>query len=196
MKPLLYSFRRCPYAIRTRMIINYCHFPVEIIEIDLKNKPAKLIEISRKATVPVLHLQDGKVIDESRDIIKYVLDETKNEDLIPTDKEEGEKLIDENDNYFKIYLDKYKYPDRQTEDSSQNHRQKAEIFLKKLEEILNKSKFLFQSKISYIDICILPFIRQFAFVDKVWFDNSEYKNLKIWLDYFLNSEIFLNIMKK
>jgi glutathione S-transferase len=200
MIPLLYSFRRCPYAIRTRMVITYCDFSVEIREVDLKNKPAELLKISPKGTVPVLQLAretfNGKVIDQSRDIIKYVLAETQNKNLLPESVAEGEKLIDENDQYFKIYLDKYKYPQKFPEETAINYRGKAEVFLKKLEAILSQNKFLSGDKLSYIDIAIFPFIRQFAMVDKNWFDNSQYKNLKNWLDFFLNSEIFLAAMEK
>jgi glutathione S-transferase len=195
MIPILYSFKRCPYAIRARMVIRHCGFLVEIKEVDLKNKPIELIKISPKATVPVLQLESGKVIDQSLEIIKYVLGETKNSDLIPEAILEGEKLIEENDQYFKIYLDKYKYPQRFPENSAVNYRENGEVFLKKLEEILSQRKFLCGANISYIDIAIFPFIRQFAMVDPAWFDNSQYKNLRNWLKFFLNSEIFLAVMR-
>ncbi len=208
--PVLYSFRRCPYAIRSRMALRYSNIHVEHREVELKSKPLSMLNYSRKGTVPVLVLQDGTVIDESREIITWALkindpDNWKASGLPLRDglskvdtsiNDKMEMLVEKNDNYFKQYLDKYKYSDRYPENTQEFYRHKAEEFLIELENHLSNNLFLFSPKISVADISIFPFIRQFAFVDKVWFDQSKYKYLKIWLEVFLTSDLFNAVMEK
>ena len=109
---------------------------------------------------------------------------------------EAERLIDYNDNEFKKYLDLYKYADRYPEKSVEYYRQQAEVFLEKLEHELNKTKFILKDDITFVDMAIFPFIRQFAFVDKDWFDQSQYNKLKKWLGILLETSLFNEVMKK
>lgn len=202
----LYSFRRCPYAMRGRLTCAL-FLPaqsLELREVVLKNKPAELIEISPKATVPVLQLGDGQVIDESRDIALWALeqaalnessDEVKAQYLPFHLQLDIEELIDENDGSFKWALDHYKYADRY-EESEEHYRELGEVFLAKLEKLLEKNLYLYSSEPSLADIAIFPFIRQFAHVDKNWFEQSPYPKLAQWLNKWLASELFTSIMKK
>jgi len=198
--PVLYSFRRCPYAMRARMALFVNDIPVELREVELKNKPVEMLEASPKATVPILILNDGQVIDESLDIIQWVLAANDKNGWLSSFsesvKQQMNDLITENDSDFKQHLDHYKYSDRFPEFSQQHYRQQGEKFLQKLNERLNKSSFLFGNSISFADIAIFPFVRQFAFVDKNWFDSSEYQALVSWLSVFLSSDDFSRIMEK
>lgn len=184
----LFSFKRCPYAIRARMILKLCGIGYDLIEVDLKNKPKELIKASAKATVPVLILESNEVIDESIEIIKYALLKSPESSLNIHEKHNiktAKDLISENDSYFKYYLDRYKYHIRYLENSKLFYRQKAEVFLTKLEAILaNKNNiFLLGKNLKYLDIVIFPFVRQFCYVDEKWFKNDiKYQNLMKWLN--------------
>jgi len=193
--PILYSFRRCPYAMRARMALTLSQTNVEIRELILKNKPAEMLLVSPKGTVPVLIANNGQVIEESLEVMDYAVTHGTNSTLkAPTSEELT--LIAENDNVFKANLDKYKYFDRFPEHTQQDYRAHGEVFLQQLEQRLNDQEFLVGNTQSYSDIAIFPFIRQFAHVDKAWFDNADYPHLKKWLDSFLQSNAFLNVMKK
>lgn len=200
--PVFYSFRRCPYAIRARMVINYCGIPVELREVLLSNKPKDMLAASSKGTVPVLVLPSGTVLDESLDIIRWAFDQVSS-DLNKLDfrlcdyiSQSGTNLIELNDGMFKRALDGYKYWQRFPEKSQQQHRSEAEQFLKQLEALLGVHQFLLSEHPSLVDIVIFPFIRQFAFVDKDWFDQSCYPLLQNWLQHFLESKFFLSAMAK
>jgi len=196
--PILYSFRRCPYAMRARLALSYALEvnDLELREVILKNKPQALLDISPKATVPVLQLVDGTVIDESLDIMKWALSLNDPDDWLITDNEsEISELITLNDGEFKWALDHYKYSDRH-EESEEYYRAQGETFLNKLNERLQKNVFLMGEKASFTDVAIFPFIRQFAHVDRIWFFASEYKALINWTNYWLESDLFKNIMKK
>lgn len=195
--PVLYTFRRCPYAMRARMAIHYSQIPVEQREIVLKHKPKSMLQASAKGTVPVLVLTDGTVIDESRDIMGWALAQNDPDSWYTEDKETLiSSLIDMNDEKFKPYLDKYKYSVRYPDYPSEVYRSKAEVYLQKLDNLLSESKYLVSDSVSLADIAIFPFIRQFAFVDKQWFDQTAYDNLKQWLNEFINSPEFIEIMLK
>ena len=195
--PILYSFRRCPYAMRARMALHYSEINCELREVSLKNKPDALINISPKATVPVMHLPDGTIIDESLDIIHYAISQNDPEGISNVSKnlqEQIDELIAINDSEFASLLRKYKYFEKHPEESQESYRKKIEAnFLTKYEMMLDGNKFLFGKK-SIADIAILPFIRQFAFVDEEWFFNSSYKNLINWLNMALESDVFENII--
>lgn len=194
--PILYSFRRCPYAIRARMAIKASGIAVELREVVLAEKPDELLHISPKATVPVLELLDGQVIDESVDIMQWALQKNDPQNYLSTDINEVNNLIGINDNDFKQYLDCYKYADRFPEHSYEYYREQCEEFLQLLEHRLSDSLYLITDEISLADIAIFPFIRQFAFVDKAWFDGSEYKKINEWLNKMLESEFFTKVMTK
>ena len=198
MLPTLYSFRRCPYAMRARLALAYAlaDHSLELREVILKDKPQALLDISSKATVPVLVLADGKVVDESLDIMSWALSENDPKDwLLAQNQTEINRLIAQNDGDFKWALDRYKYADRH-EHSEEYYRKKAEVFLHTLEQQLQSSDFLMGDSISLADAAIFPFIRQFAHVDKEWFFSSEYKRVIGWLNVWLESDLFKSIMKK
>ena len=197
--PILYTFRRCPYAMRARLAISISEVQVEAREVILSNKPKELIDCSEKATVPVLHLVDKSVIDESFDIMLWALEQNDPQSWLPLsayDKEETNRLIAFNDNEFKSCLDKYKYASRFPEEEMDSYREQGEIFLKILEEKLSKNSFLISHSVSLADMAIFPFIRQFAFVDIDWFERSEYQNLQTWLNELLDSQLFHQVMVK
>lgn len=195
--PALYTFRRCPYAMRARLALWNSQIKVEVREILLKDKPASMLDYSPKGTVPVLVLSDERVIDESRDIIFWALNENDPSHWLRPDKtEEIQGLLDENDGPFKKHLDQYKYAVRHPEESMEESRKRGEVFLAKLEERLMKNSYLLDDQISVADIAIFPFIRQFAHVDKDWFEQAPYPKLHVWLESFLQSSLFLEIMKK
>ncbi|MUL18235.1 glutathione S-transferase [Aliivibrio fischeri] len=189
----LYSFRRCPYAMRARLGIVQSNKTVHLREIILKNKPESMLQASPKGTVPVLINNKGKVIDESLDIMKWALEGS---ELLQSTTSEMFQLIRENDDIFKSWLDKYKYADRYPEYSEIYYREQGELFLNKLEQRLTTSPMLFSKQYSFADLAILPFIRQFAFVDIHWFRQSKYKKLQRWLFEFIESELFNSIMNK
>ena len=196
MLPILYSFRRCPYAIRARMAIAYASITLEMREVALANKPAAMLAISPKGTVPVLQLKD-RVIDESIEVMRWALSQSDPENWLAVDsQQEQSTLIEENDNEFKGWLDKYKYWDRYPEQSQQDYRIKAENFLSTLELRLQQNSYLLGDNICMADIAIFPFIRQFAFVDKSWFDDADYPLVQRWLNQFLQSKLFEQVMEK
>lgn len=195
--PILYSFRRCPYAIRARLAIRYSKLRVELREVDLKNKPAQLLLASPKGTVPVLVCQNKTVIDESLDIMSWALEHNDPQGwLANSEHTKTDPLILQNDTLFKVNLDHYKYADRFPELPAHSYRQQGEIFLKQLEQRLSKQVFLTGNSASLTDIAIFPFIRQFAYVDMHWFETSPYPELRNWLARWLESELFLSIMHK
>jgi glutathione S-transferase len=193
--PIFYSFRRCPYAIRARLAITYAGTPVEIREVHLKNKPEQMLAISPKGTVPVLQLPNGKVIDESLDIMYWALAQNDPERWLEA-AEDSERLIQWNDSEFKYYLDRYKYADRYPEYSESYYRSEGEKFLSELENKLGKTTYFSGSHFSITDAAIFPFIRQFAAVDNRWFDSSGYQHLYKWLRELVESDLFASIMAK
>ena len=198
---ILYSFRRCPYAMRARLACAFFLPPqcLELREVVLKNKPQELLAISPKATVPVLLLPNSSLIDESQDIMLWAIEQTSDPlktQFIPLHLQlDIDELIDENDGSFKWALDHYKYADRY-EESEEHYRKLGEVFLAKLEQLLEKNLYLFSTEISLADIAIFPFVRQFAHVNKKWFEQSAYPKLIRWLNELLESELFASIMEK
>jgi glutathione S-transferase len=197
---ILYSFRRCPYAMRSRLAIAISGVKVELREVVLRDKPAALLQASPKGTVPVLVTVNRQVIAESLDIMLWALQQNDPDNwlLHPTNKDDSTSraLITHNDSDFKYWLDRYKYADRFPEQTQLYYRQQAEKTLASLETLLSSQAYLLGEITSVTDMAILPFIRQFAFVDKTWFDNSSYTYLKSWLDQFITSPLFQSIMIK
>lgn len=198
--PLLYSFRRCPYAMRARLALASSGIHTELREVVLKDKPTALLKLSAKATVPVLQTADGEIIDESLDILVWALarqdPDNWYQNLNESQKKQASQLIDNNDGTFKYYLDRYKYADRYPEQTELYYRQQGEKTLAELEALLNQNGCLLTPHWTIADIALLPFIRQFAFVDKAWFEQSPYPALISWLDDFLQSALFKRIMLK
>jgi len=196
MTNILYSFRRCPYAIRARLAISYSQSQVQLREVALKDKPSEMLAISAKGTVPVLQLSDKHIIDESLDIMIWALEKSDPDHWLAPSLTEMLSLIDENDFEFKTWLDKYKYAPNNTPSLIDSYREKAEEFLFILEQKLLHHPYLFGEKISLADIAIFPFIRQFASVDLDNFEKSEFSQVKKWLNQFKHSELFLSVMDK
>lgn len=193
----LYSFRRCPYAMRARLGLLFAELPVELREITLKNKPAKMLAISPKGTVPVLQLADGVVIEESREIVEWVLEQQDPQELLnPKTLHQGNTLIEQNDQEFKHWLDRYKYADRHLEMTQTEYRQKGEAFLQILEALLTKNTYLLGDSVTIADIGIMPFVRQFAHVDRDVFYSLPYPKLQIWLKNWLAHPLFIQAMTK
>ena len=194
---ILYSFRRCPYAMRARLAIANSGITMELREVVLRSKPQQLLDISPKGTVPVLELADGRIIDESLDIMMWALSVNDGDAWLSNGSAEDIRhLIQWNDGEFKYYLDRYKYADRYPEHNEQYYREKAEFFLTDLEKRLSKQAFLCSEKCSLADMAIFPFIRQFANVNAEWFVSSAYKNLNQWLYKHTESTLFISIMDK
>ena len=195
--PILYSFRRCPYAMRARMAIHISGQKCELREVLLRDKPPSMLEYSAKGTVPVLILQDGKVIDESLDVIDWALNLNDPDNWQRSkDTKKTKELIKINDGEFKYHLDRYKYSKRYDNEDPEFHRKKCLKFIESINNELNNSEYIFDDNISYADIVLLPFIRQFRIADIEWFDSLPYDNLKKWLSSFLNSSLLNSIMKK
>ena len=194
--PVLYSYRRCPYAMRARMALKYAGIKVDIREIALRNKPVAMLKVSPKGTVPVLVLQDGHVLEQSLDIMHWALQQSDVDGWLAADSTLAQHLIAENDGSFKQALDKYKYAIRFPEQSAEIYRAQGEQFLQELELRLSQSRFLLQDQLSLADIAIFPFIRQFAAVDATWFDAADYPRLKAWLSVLVKSALFDSVMEK
>lgn len=198
--PILYSFRRCPYAMRARLALAASGQRVELREVALRDKPAELLDASPKATVPVLVLPDGAVIEESLDVMRWALAISDPEGWWPDDPGERARidtLIAVNDGAFKAALDRYKYPDRYAGETIDRSAQRAiaAAILSGHDERL-ASGWLVGGRPTLADVALLPFVRQFAHVDRDWFDAQPWPNLIGWLDRFLQSARFAAIMGK
>lgn len=195
----LYSFRRCPYAMRARLALRYAQVPVQIVEVSLKAKPAEMLALSPKGTVPVLAV-DGRVIDESLEIMHWALEQhdPDNWRLIgaPEAQTRMAALIAENDQVFKVHLNRYKYAERYPEAPMEHYRGQGEVFLAQLERLLQERRYLLAAHPSLADMALLPFVRQFAHVDREWFAQTPYPALQEWLQVFLESKLFVGVMAK
>ncbi|MHC8314201.1 glutathione S-transferase [Pseudomonas sp. LB3P31] len=230
----LYSFRRCPYAMRARMALRYSGVSVSIVEVSLKAKPAEMLALSPKGTVPVLSV-DGAVIDESLSIMRWALAQNDPQDWLLKNDPAGQAqicaLIEENDQVFKVHLNRYKYAERYPEQPMAFYRAEGESFLRKLEgllagqylsvdcrsqpagdgvsgnaastdspspagSLLQERDFLLAEHLCLADVALMPFVRQFAHVDREWFGQTPYVRLQAWLQRFLQSELFTAVMAR
>ncbi|WP_394778380.1 glutathione S-transferase [Undibacterium sp.] len=197
--PILYSFRRCPYAMRARLALKYAGIPVELREVALRNKPADMIALSPKATVPVLLLPDGQIIDQSIDIMRWALAQQDPEGWLPGPAcvEVAEQLIVVNDGPFKAMLDRYKYAGRYPEQTADTYRDNGvALQIAPLEARLQQTRYLLGERLSLADMALFPFVRQFAHVDAAWFSASPYKAVQAWMDGLLESPLFDAAMEK
>ena len=190
--PVLYSFRRCPYAMRARMALAISGTKVETREVMLRDKPQAMLDVSPKGTVPVLVLEDHTVIDESIDVMRWAL--ARNDPENWRDGDDAE-LLAAIDGPFKHHLDRYKYSTRHDTDP-QEHRAAAYEILEQMDARLAQSSFLCGDTRTLIDIATFPFIRQFANADRVWFDAQPIPHLQTWLKGLIDSELFARIMVK
>jgi len=209
--PILYSFRRCPYAMRARLAIAASGLSVELREVVLKNKPAELLAASAKGTVPVLVLPNGQVIDESLDVMLWALGqhdpdawlEPKNAEAAVPTMADMLVLIAANDGAFKHSLDRYKYPHRYATEHTdgdapsfaQTHRRLGATWLCALERRL-EGGYLFGLRASLADMALLPFTRQFAHTEPAWFAAQPWPRLQAWLAAFEASSLYAGVMGK
>lgn len=196
MPPILYSFRRCPYAMRARLAIAVSEQQVQLREIILKHKPAALLAISPNKTIPVLQIDALNVLSESLDIMLWALNNNDPQQWLTPALNDMLSLIKSNDNEFKSWLDKYKYADRFPEHSEEYYRDQADPFLRKLENRLIEKRYLFADQPTLADMAIFPFIRQFAAIDAKWFEQSPYPRVRDWLVGLIESPLFVASMKK
>lgn len=198
--PVLYSFRRCPYAMRSRLALSISRQHCALREVVLRDKPAEMIEISPKATVPVLQLPQGDVLEESLDIMLWALNQNDPDHwLTPPqgDMATMRDIIARNDGPFKYHLDRYKYPHRYEDvTDATEHRQAGFDILTELNGRLAQTDQLFGDRISLADAALFPFIRQFANTDRDWFDAQPLAHLQRWLAGHLASPLFEGIMAK
>jgi len=196
-KPILYSYRRCPYAMRARMALAYAGIPVEIREISLKEKPPSLVAISPKATVPVMQY-GNLVLEQSLDIMRWALSQHDPDGWLTDENNIAvNTLIEVNDGSFKKILDQYKYPSRFPEVNPVDLLTSAlNQHLRPLNNQLKKTEFLLGAKLSMADVAIFPFIRQFHMVDETLFSLYQLEDLKKWLNDCIESDLFLSIMQK
>ncbi|SLN28197.1 glutaredoxin 2 [Pseudoruegeria aquimaris] len=192
--PILYSFRRCPYAMRARLALQSAQIQVELREIVLREKAPELLETSPKGTVPVLVTEDA-VIEESLDIMLWALHRNDPEGWLYREQE-ALALISLIEGPFKQALDRYKYASRIPGADPEAERRKAALFLQELDEKLAASRWLLAERPTLADMATLTFVRQFAMVDRPWFDAQPWPHLQAWLDTFLASERFAAIMGK
>lgn len=192
---ILYSFRRCPYAMRARLALRYAGVAVHIEEVSLKAKPAQMLALSPKGTVPVLDLGD-RVLDESLEIMCWALAQNDPQDWRLRGDERIDALIARNDSEFKVHLNHYKYAERYPEHSREHYRREAEVILADLEQRLDGRAYLLADHPSLADAALLPFIRQFAGVEPQWFAEAPYPRLRAWLQGWLESELFKAIMAR
>lgn len=197
--PVLYSFRRCPYAIRARLALHVSGIVHELREVSLRNKPGCLLKVSPKGSVPVLLLPEGRVIDESWDIMHWALRQHDPENWLGSQNrhlDAAAPLLAINDGRFKAALDRYKYADRHPEHSQAYYRSQGEAFLQQLEERLQANACLLGPGLSIADAAVFPFIRQFAGVDQAWFEQSPYPKLRDWTAALCHSSLFAAVMRK
>jgi len=199
MTPILYSFRRCPYAMRARLALRVSGVAYEHREVALKVKPAEMLAASPKGTVPVLCLPTEEVLAQSLDIMLWALQQNDPQAWLPNASEawvlthEGIAL---NDGEFKAHLDRYKYPQRFGLADGLLHRTQAVDILMRWQSSLQTDSFLSGSHWGLLDACVAPFVRQFARTDREWFDAQPWPQLAQWLVAFENSEAFLAVMHK
>ncbi|MCU8071255.1 glutathione S-transferase [Shewanella sp. SM32] len=197
---VLYTFRRCPYAMRARLGLLLAQCNVEVREITLKAKPPQMLAASSKGTVPVLVLANGEVIAESLEIMRWALTQADPLDLLcqqnPAIEDKIAQLIAKNDQQFKPWLDRYKYADRYPEQTQAYYYQQASHFLLQLETCLGQHPFLVADTPRLADYAIIPFVRQFAAVDLKCALSDDFPRVAVWLNRLISSEIFIRAMEK
>ena len=197
--PILWSFRRCPYAMRARLAVKASGQEVHLREILLRDKPELFLKASAKGTVPVLQLPDGTVIDESRDVMFWALSLSDPHNWLAPyhrDKQAVISHLESLDGVFKHHLDRYKYATRYEDADEASHQAEGAVFLAKWNDILAHQAALSGDKLGLLDYATLPFVRQFRIANTEWFDAQDWPALHAWLQAFLNSALFASIMEK
>ncbi|WP_135458394.1 glutathione S-transferase [Vibrio echinoideorum] len=198
--PILYSLRRCPYAMRGRMGIALSQQQVLLREIVTKDKPSELLASSPKGTVPVLILPDGQIVEQSLDVMNWALQQNDPQDLLRSSNsalsESVHQLIKMNDEEFIGYLEKYRASLRYRNDDVEQRRRLCEGFISVLENKLANHDYLFGNTPSLADFAVMPFVSQFVRVEKKWFVQSDYQNVGRWLRAHLESKLYGQVMKQ
>lgn len=195
----LYSFRRCPYAMRARLALRASGVAYEHREVALKAKPAEMLALSPKGTVPVLCLSTGEVLEESLDIMVWALEQNDPQAWLPRSADAWtltRASLALNDGEFKTHLDRYKYPQRFGLVDGASHRAQGALILMQWQAHLARHAYLAGDQWGLLDACVAPFVRQFARTDRVWFDAQPWPNLAQWLSAFENSQMFAAVMHK
>ena len=196
--PILYSFRRCPYAIRARLALCQAGVPVELREVDLRRKPAALLAVSPAATVPVLDGGPGAVLVQSLDIMRWALARNDRDHwLTRGDAAFNQHLVDTNDGAFKRALDHYKYANRHPQRSQADYRDDAvACLIAPLESVLAKAAYLGGDGPCWADVAVFPFVRQFAAVDATWWHDARWPATRRWLQGWQESALFASCMHR
>lgn len=197
--PILWSFRRCPYAMRARLAIDASQQHLQLREILLRDKPDTFVAVSPKATVPVLQCDDGTVLEESLDIMFWALGRNDPDgwlDIWHESPADVRQFLDRLDGPFKTDLDRYKYASRHDFDAALTHRAAGIVFIAELDKILAQKPALSGTKPGLLDFASLPFLRQFRIADIEWFDAQNWPDLHLWLQAFLRSQRFDRVMHK
>ena len=197
--PILYSFRRCPYAMRARLALLVSGLVCELREVALRSKPAEMLAISPKGTVPVLQLPHGQVLEQSLDIMLWALGQHDPLGWLAQDPEQLTRQmawIAACDGDFKAHLDRYKYPNRYALADGLADRAQGSVFLVALNTALQPSGYLAGSAWGLADAAIAPFVRQWAHTDAAWFDSQPWPDLQHWLQGFETSPAFARVMAK
>jgi glutathione S-transferase len=193
---ILYSYRRCPYAMRARMALKYSGIEVEHREIELRNKPQSMLLASPKGTVPVLCMGDT-VLDQSVDIMRWAIQQSDPDAWGSADDAIAQAWVAKNDDPFKTLLDQYKYPNRFPElDQAAVLKEALQITLLPMEQSLQATQYLMGDQMTWVDVAIFPFIRQFSMVDLKRFDDLPIPAVKKWLAQHIESELFHSVMHK
>ena len=196
MKPILYSYRRCPYAMRARMTLKYAGIEYEHREIVLRNKPQSMLQVSPKGTVPVLCV-GVLILDQSMDIMRWALDRSDPDGWLEPDQLIAIEWLEKNDGPFKTLLDQYKYPERYSHLNREEILNAAiELMLRPMETVLELNAYLMGNTLSWVDIAIFPFIRQFSMSDQKNFEALPFNRLQGWLGQLIESELFNSVMHK
>lgn len=198
-RPILYSFRRCPYAMRARLALASSGVSCELREVVLRDKPQALRDASPKATVPVLVLPDGRVLEQSLDIMLWALGQNDPQGWLAPEQNDINAmlaLIAECDEAFKGHLDRYKYPQRYGDIDGLAHREQGGQWLGSLEQALGNNEYLFGRQAALADMAIAPFVRQFAHVDMNWFQTQPWPRMQAWLSAWMDSALFERVMHK
>lgn len=196
---MLYSFRRCPYAIRARLALALAGVSYDISEVDLKNKPELFLQLSPKGTVPVLLQADGQLLEQSLDIMLWALQQSDPERVLPDTEAQmaiSQALITQNDEAFKQALDRYKYPNRYPLLPAIEHQIQAAHWILQWNAALSDSGYFLGSRPSLADYALMPFVRQFAAVDQEYFMTLPANNIQAWLAKLVQSDVFELVMRK
>ncbi|MEC8074740.1 MAG: glutathione S-transferase N-terminal domain-containing protein [Pseudomonadota bacterium] len=192
---ILYSFRRCPYAMRARMALLIKGTPLELREVLLRDKPPSMLALSPKGTVPVLQTAAGDVIEESLEIMCWAIP-AESLWFSLADREQQLEQARSFDDTFKPHLDAYKYHRPDADRSREAYRELAAGLLDEFEANLHNHDYLLGFKPQFLDLAVMPFVRQFAAVDRRWFDAQHRQNLRRWLDRWLADPLFTGMMTK